>query len=116
MFEWHRERRIKGKTTVEVVYGITSLSTDEADAAKLLAFIRDHWKFENQLHYVRDVTWGEDACQVRSGSAPQVMAAMGNTIVYLLAGVDADGCPEAIEVLQLDPAQAMKLIGVPQCD
>ncbi|VTR93875.1 transposase : [Gemmata massiliana] len=33
-----------------------------ADAATLLALVRDHWRIENQLHYVRDVTLGEDAC------------------------------------------------------
>lgn len=112
-FELRRERRIKGKTTVEVVYGVTSLSPQEADAAKLLAFVRDHWKIENALHYVRDVTLGEDACRVRSGAAPQVLAALRNVVVHLLAGVDAYSCPAAIEHLQVNPAHAMKLIGIP---
>lgn len=115
-FELRRERRIKDKTTIEVVYGITSLSPDEADAAKLLVFVRDHWNIENKLHYVRDVTLREDASRVRKGSAPQVLAAFRNAVVHLLAEVEADSRPEAIEQLQINPAQAMTLIGVPQCD
>ena len=74
-FELTRTRTIKGVTTVEVVHGITSLSEQQADAARLLELTRGHWGIENGLHYVRDVTMGEDASRVRKGSAPQVMAA-----------------------------------------
>lgn len=109
-----RERTVGGTTTVEVVYGITSLSEERADAATLLQLVRDHWSIENGLHYPRDVTLREDACRVRRGSAPQVLAALRNSIVHLLAGVDAESLPEAIERLQVHPDQAQKLIGIPQ--
>ena len=39
---------------------------------------------ENRLHYVRDVTFGEDASQVRQGSAPEVMAALRKVVIGLL--------------------------------
>jgi hypothetical protein len=39
---------------------------------------------ENRLHWVRDVTFDEDRCQVRTGSGPQVMAALRNTAIGLL--------------------------------
>jgi predicted transposase YbfD/YdcC len=74
---------------VEAVYGITSLRRDAADAAALLALVRGHWGIENGLHYVRDVTLGEDACRVRTGNAPQVLAALRNAVVHLLEGVEA---------------------------
>jgi len=115
-FKVTRERTVKGKTTVEVVYGITSLSADRADAAALLVYLRDHWRIENGLHYVRDVTLGEDACRVRSQSAPQVLAALRNAVVHLLASVDAKSRPEAIEQLQVDPEAAKRLIGIPQSE
>ena len=115
-FELTRERTIRGQKTVEVVYGITSLSPERANAATLLSYIRDHWRIENQLHYVRDVTLGEDACRVRSGSAPQVLAALRNAVVHLLAGVESRSRPEAIEYLQVHPEEAKKLIGIPQCE
>jgi predicted transposase YbfD/YdcC len=112
-FELSRERTIRGNKTVEVVYGITSLSAQEADAGRLLALVRDHWQIENGLHYVRDVTLGEDACRVRKGTAPQVLAALRNAVVHLLADVDEDGRPAAIEYLQMRPEEAKKLIGIP---
>lgn len=111
-----RERTIRGEKTVEVIYGITSLSREKATAAKLLHITRDHWKIENELHYVRDVTLKEDACRVRSGSAPQVLAAMRNCVVHLLSHVEANSCPEAIELLQINPERACNLIGIPHCE
>jgi len=60
------------------------------------------------------VTLGEDACRVRSGSAPLVLAALRNTVVYLLTDVNAESRPEAIEQLQPHPDEAKKLIGIPQ--
>jgi predicted transposase YbfD/YdcC len=112
-FELTRERTIKGKKTVEVVYGITSLSPEKANAERLLDLTRVHWCIENRLHYVRDVTLGEDACRVRKGTAPQVLAALRNTVVYLVATVPAESNPAAIEYLQIHPEEARKLIGVP---
>ena len=114
-FELRRERTIRGKKTVEVVYGITSLSEEEADAERLLVFVRDHWRIENQLHYVRDVTFGEDACRVRKGSSPQVLAGIRNALIHLLAGIETAFRPEAIEELQTHPNNAHDLIGIPQC-
>ena len=115
-FKVTRVRTIKGQTTVEEVHGITSLAPDRAGAAVLLAHLRDHWQIENGLHYVRDVTLGEDACRVRRGSAPQVLAALRNAVVHLLAGVEAASRPEAIEYLQIHPEEAKRLIGIPQSE
>ena len=115
-FELRRERTAGGETSVEVVYGVTSLPPERADAAALLGLMRDHWRIENGLHYVRDVTLGEDACRVRSGSAPQVLAAVRNAVVHLLAQVDAASYPAAIEQLQVRPELARALIGIPECE
>ncbi len=78
-----RRRLVRGKQSVEVVYAITSLSRQRADAARLLELSRAHWGIENRLHYVRDVTCREDACRTRSGNAPQALAALRNTAVTL---------------------------------
>jgi predicted transposase YbfD/YdcC len=115
-FRITRERTAKGKTTVEVALGITSLSPERANAAALRAFLRTHWHIENKLHYVRDVTLGEDACRVRKGTAPQVLAALRNAVIHLLSAVEAESHPEAIELLQLRPEEAKRLIGVPQSE
>ena len=108
--------RIDGVKTVEVRYGMTRLSPERATAAQLLVRVRDHWKIENELHDVRDVTFGEDACRVRCGTAPQVLAALRNVVVHLIAGVAAKSAPEALEILQMNPDQAKQLIGIPQSE
>lgn len=40
----------------ETSYGVTSLSSEKATPADLLKQNRGHWKIENSLHWVRDVT------------------------------------------------------------
>jgi predicted transposase YbfD/YdcC len=109
-----RERTVKGKTTVEVEYAMTSLKPEEADAKRLSGLIREHWGIENALHYVRDVTMAEDACRVRKGSAPQVLAAIRNTIVHLLAGTNARSHAAAIRRLNVHPEEALALLNLPQ--
>lgn len=105
---------MKGETTVEVVYGMTSLKPEDADAQRVAGLVRQHWGIENGLHYVRDVTLGEDACRVRKGAAPQVLAAVRNTIIHLLAGVDAPSHAAAIRRLNAHPDEALGLLDLPQ--
>jgi hypothetical protein len=113
-FELIRQRTIKGETTVEVVHGITSLKEEEASPQRLLDLTRGHWGIENRLHYVRDVTLGEDGCRVRKGSAPQVLAAVRNAVIHLLAGVDAPSYAAAIRRLNNHPEEALTLLELPQ--
>jgi predicted transposase YbfD/YdcC len=53
-------------------------------APELLKLSRDHWAIENSLFHVRDVTFGEDLCRVRSGSAPQALAEIRNAALTLI--------------------------------
>jgi predicted transposase YbfD/YdcC len=80
----------RGEVSREVAYAITSVPKEQADAATLLGWWRGHWGIENRSHYVRDVTMGEDASRVRTGSAPQVLAAFRNAAIgwLRLQGVD----------------------------
>ena len=74
----------QGKKTVEVVYLITSADVRTAPPATLAAWVQGHWGIENRLHWVRDVTFDEDRSQVRTGTAPQVMATLRNLAISLL--------------------------------
>lgn len=73
-----------GKKSVEVVYLITSANHHTAPPATLAAWVKGHWSIENRLHHVRDVTYGEDGSQVRTGRAPHVMASLRNTVIGIL--------------------------------
>ena len=71
----------RGQVRCQTVYGISSLPPRQADAHRLLALVRAHWRIENRLHWRRDVTLREDHCQVRKGGAPQVVAALNNLVL-----------------------------------
>jgi predicted transposase YbfD/YdcC len=79
-----RTRTEKGKTTVEVVYLIAILPPESDDPLDLLALSRGHWGIENCLHYVRDVTFAEDRSRLRTGHAPQLLAACRNLVITLI--------------------------------
>jgi predicted transposase YbfD/YdcC len=110
VFQIRRVRELPGKTEQETVYGITSLSAEEAGPGRLLGLARGHWGIENRPHGVRDVTLGEDACRVRSGSAPQVPAATRNVVVHLLEGVEAPGKAAALRRFAIYPLEALALL------
>jgi predicted transposase YbfD/YdcC len=101
---------------VETVYGITSLSVEEADATRLLELTRGHWAIENGLHYRRDVTLGEDGSRVRKGSAPQVMAALRNSIIHMLADTVAESLAAALRTMNNCLGKALSLLGLPQLE
>lgn len=62
------KRKIANATSHEIRYYVTSLAPD---AEKLAAVIRTHWCIENQVHWVLDVTFQEDASQVSTGNAAE---------------------------------------------
>jgi predicted transposase YbfD/YdcC len=108
-----REVVWKGKERVEVRFGITSLGADRADGARLLKEVRGHWAIENRLHYVRDVTMGEDASQERRGSAPQVMAALRNTVLAILRGAGATNIAAALRQVAWTQGTVLPLLALP---
>ena len=78
-----------GTVSNETRYFITSAPRKLADAGQLLRWARGHWSIENRSHYVRDVTFGEDASRVRKGSGPEVMAAIRNAAIGFLRSIGA---------------------------
>ena len=56
----------------------------QADAAILARLVRGHWQVEDGLHYVKDVTFGEDASRARTGLLPAVLSTVRNTIISAL--------------------------------
>jgi predicted transposase YbfD/YdcC len=73
-----------GKHSEEVAYLITNLTPLQASPGRLLHLIRGHWRIENGLHYVRDVSFQEDYSHIRTGHAPQILAALRNLVITLI--------------------------------
>jgi predicted transposase YbfD/YdcC len=72
-----------GRWRTATTYAVTSLAFGQATAAELAQWIRGHWQVE-ALHHIRDVTYAEDASQVRTRSGPRVMATLRNLAITLL--------------------------------
>ena len=107
-----RIRRHKGKESVERAYAITSLPPERADPARLLEIWRGHWGIENQVHWVRDVVFGEDRSQVRTGTAPQLMAALRNLVMSMLRLSGTRNLTAALRHYGWKPWEALTLIGL----
>ena len=108
-----RQRTVKGETQVEVVYLVTSAAPDRADAKQLLEWNRSYWGIENKLHWVRDETLGEDRSQVRTGNAPQVMAALRNLALGVLRREKVTNIAAALRTFAARPHTAVALILAP---
>jgi predicted transposase YbfD/YdcC len=108
------ERRVrrKGRTTVETGYALTSLPPEQADARRLLTLWRGHWSIENRLHWVRDVTFDEDRSQVRTGSGPQVLAALRSTAIAILRRAGHANIAAALRTYAARPFAALALLGL----
>jgi hypothetical protein len=101
----------EGRWRTVTVYAITSLTVTQATPAQLAGWIRGHWRIE-ALHHIRDVTYGEDSSQVRTGNGPQVMAALRNlaTAIHKLAG--ARNIAAACRSCCRDAARTLTTIGL----
>ncbi|WP_433357200.1 ISAs1 family transposase [Microtetraspora malaysiensis] len=66
------------------VLGVTNLTEQLAGPRRLAELVRGEWSIENRDHYVRDVTFGEDRCRVRTGSAPSILAVMRSYAICAL--------------------------------
>jgi len=104
----------KGRTSVETVYLITSLTPRRADPTRLLVLIRGHWSVEVR-HRLRDVTFGEDASRLCSGAAPQVMAALRNLALTLIRRAGHTAIAAYRRHLSTHPRKALHLLRPRTC-
>ena len=101
----------KGQKTVDVQYAVSSLSRHRADAKLLLARWQGHWGIES-LHWVRDVSFGEDKCQVKVGHAPHNLAAFRNTAISLLRIAGHKEIAATLRDFSYQPLKLLKFLGI----
>ena len=94
----------------ETVYAITSLTAEQARPTELARYIRGHWHVENKLHWVRDVTMGEDASQIATGAGPRIMAGIRNLAISLLRLAGHTNIAKALRHNARKPKRAIKLV------
>jgi hypothetical protein len=94
------------------VYAVTSLALGAASPAQLAGWLRGHWRIENRLHWVRDVTFGEDASTARAGSLPRAMASLRNLAVGILHANGHRNIAAALRHTGRDATRVLPLLGI----
>jgi predicted transposase YbfD/YdcC len=112
VFLVERTVTVKGKTSYQAMLYVTSLTADQASAADLLAYVRGHWTVE-ALHWIRDVTFAEDASHARTGNAPRVMATIRNTVISLLRATGTTNIAAALRHNARKDRRVLKHLGLP---
>lgn len=74
-------RDMNGKTTAETRYYISSCT---GSAAEFGRSVRSHWGIENGLHWVMDMTFGEDRSRTRKDYGPENLAVLRRITLNLL--------------------------------
>ena len=111
----YRTVQATGRRSRETVYVITDLSSGQAGPQRIGEIVQAEWGIENKIHYVRDVTFGEDASRIRTGHGPQNMATLRSTAMNFLRRMGGS-IADARRQLALAPHTApLDLFGIP-CD
>ena len=97
----------------ETVYGVTSLGATRGTADQLLALVRGQWTIENRSHWVRDVTFDEDHCQVRTTPIPHLLATLRNLVIGLLRQLGERSVAAARRTCNADPSIVLRLLRAP---
>jgi predicted transposase YbfD/YdcC len=109
-----RRRRLDQpkRFTTETVYAITDLRVHQARPAQLASWVRGHWSIENKVHWIRDVTYDEDRSQIRTGTGPQVMAALRNAAIGALRSTGITNIAAANRHHARDSTRLLALCGI----
>ena len=83
-----RDRTVAGKNSCETHYYISSRVMT---AKEFLGVIRAHWGIENSLHWVLDVSFGEDRSRVRTDHGPENFALIRRMAVSILQADESKG-------------------------
>ena len=82
------ERSVRGETSVERRAYISSV---EASAERLSSLVRGHWHVENKLHWVLDVTFGEDRARIARKNGAENVALLRKLALNLLNNAPRPG-------------------------
>jgi predicted transposase YbfD/YdcC len=97
----------------QITYGFTSLTPQQAGPERLPGLTREHWSIENKRHARWDVTLREDACQVRKGEAPRVLAILNSFLLALFDWLAVRNGASQMRRFAAQPFQALRLFMLP---
>ncbi len=103
----HRTVIEKGKMREEMAYFISSR---DGNAFLYGDGVRSHWGIENSLHWVKDVTFKEDASKIKKGNAPQNISTLKNIGINIFRTNDYTNMAQAIRLVANDIPKLYDLI------
>ncbi|KJU82978.1 transposase IS4 [Candidatus Magnetobacterium bavaricum] len=97
--ERHITDKKSGKSSTEVVYGITSKGPEQANAEHILNVNRGHWSIENSCHYIIDWNYDEDRSRIRTGYGPENITRLRRFAVGIIKSKGVRSVAEQIRKL-----------------
>lgn len=114
VFKVKRDRSDKNQKSTEIIFGIASLPERYSSIEGLSKYLRGHWSIENNLHRVRDVSFGEDKSTIRKGHAPEVMAGLRNLVISIFQRGNVKSYPQAFRRFSAQPEELFTFLGLNQ--
>jgi predicted transposase YbfD/YdcC len=99
-------------TSAVAVLGLTSRPAERTDPEQIATALRGHWGIENGLHYVRDVTFAEDASRTRTRSGPRIMASLRNLAIAVLRRAGYTNIAEGLRWASYSFDHPLTLLGI----
>ena len=99
LIERHSIVKKTGKVSLDVAYGITSRSPQQADPQRVLMVNRGHWTIENSCHYILDWNYDEDRSRISTGHGPENMTRLRRFAVGLIKSKGVRSVPRKMRQL-----------------
>ncbi len=104
------QRDYEGPPVEEVHYFLCSF---KADVERLASLVREHWSVENRCHWVLDVTFNEDHCQVRDRNAAHNLTILREMVITTLHRHPAKvSLRRKRKLATMDPAFRLQMLGL----
>ena len=86
-----------GETSIEIAYGITSRTPEEACPKTIMHKVRGHWSIEI-CHYIIDWIYDEDRSTIRMGFGPENMTRLRRFAIGLVKSKSAKSVSNLISI------------------
>lgn len=96
----------------DVRYFLCSLDPNNVVATDLLRYVRQHWRIENCLHFLKDRWWDEDRHHTRRPGLSALMAAINNAAISIHRIFEKENLPirAAADYIAWKPAIGLELL------
>ena len=102
VIERHSIEKKTGKRSLDIAYGITSRTSEQADPQQVLRVNREHWTIENSCHYIIDWNYDEDRSRIRIGHGPENITRLRRFAIGIIKSKGARSVAQKMRQLTLN--------------